>query len=833
MSNEQINETNSSASNSQSYFNEFYENTADGQFDIIKWMDCPSCINSEDILKEKLFNTISFSRCAALMRLSTLYSQDEFMSSKRNAFLSPQAFQINPLFRSIPSTIIQTVTNLFQRFYTIPDQVADEVVDFFTNKSPSFSDVFSTVTFPAIFFYFMTTEFSEAGSIFIEHCLALSHDRFTSSLLASFFDCFPRFSETLWQTFQKKCAKKSVFTSFLHAISESFRQLTPHHSRLIKILNENDPKFVSDFFFRQYFLPRARMRYYTACSDEFLNVFIELSRILNYCSFNYGSPHQQILMNAIIESQSESLTTQELSYVLDIQLPCVFSLLSGFEISFLREFLLESNLFKFKATLKESQIPPAKAESMLPGYVQFSAKPISSRAKRSPISIIFNNLQEKSNDENDFTEEEVANFERVWNQVLSTALINGLTVPQLINMKNPKNQEIQAVMNSTTVKSIRFRSFMLKKLNEKKNYSEKAFEIFIGRLQTQRELSRILEDFKRDSQMCMWKNAQEFVLEKCISQENFSSTIINEDEPQKYVSNSLKFMTFRYKENISCQHFYLKHLQQQNQTKKQLFDQQQNKQQQQIQQVFFDSNSAYRSNICQFCSFYSNDLNESSENLPEKKVKKDEKNENIMKMKAEKFEDLLCIVNSKENIPQFNYHYALAILNEWPTECEGMDEIRRDFAFFSDKRRCFLVKKEKIVTMISQNKFVLKVFKKMQNLRDLKLGNQIYELVQIIWQLNLVYDKFFKNNDDFILVKSFEEFACNCFFFAGVDELIVSFIWFTRLVTNFRQYINALSPKIIEVFIAVTDEMFDTVKKSDTKLSLKLNIAVIKVPKCI
>lgn len=64
----------------------------------------------------------------------------------------------------------------------------------------------------------------------------------------------------------------------------------------------------------------------------------------------------------------------------------------------------------------------------------------------------------------------------------------------------------------------------------------------------------------------------------------------------------------------------------------------------------------------------------------------------------------------------------------------------------------------------------------MQDLRDLKLGNQISELVKIIWQLQLVYDKFF-NNEENKLVKNFEEFACNCFFFAGVDELIIPFIF--------------------------------------------------------
>lgn len=831
MSNDQIEKINSNINNAHSNSDEFYEKTNNGQFDIIRWTQCPSFYNSEDILKEKLFKTISFCRCSALMRFSTLYPQDNLASSQRNAFLSPQAFEINPLFRVIPSTIIQTVTNLFQRFYTIPDQVAVEIIDFI-NKNQSYIDLIGTVTFPAVFFYFLTTEFSEAGSIFIEHCLAITHDRFTSSLLASFFDCFPRFSETLWQTFQKNCAKKSVFSSFLVAIQKSFRQLTPHHSRLIKMLNENDPKYLSDFFFRQYFQPRAKMRYYATCGDKFLNRLFELSRILNYCSFNYGSPHQQILMNAILESQSESLSSQELSYVYDIQLPCVYSLLSGVEICILRDFLLVSSLFKFKGTLKDCQIPPSRAQSMLPGYVQFSAKPISLRVKGTPISIIFNNLTEavNSEEENNFTNEESSNFERVWNQINAAAITNGLTVPRMINMKNPNSIEIQTIINSTTVKSPRFRSFMLKKLNEKKNSSEKMFEIFIGRLQTERELARILEDFKRDSQMCMWKNAQEFVLEKCVSQENLSSAIVNEDE-EKYVSNSLKFMTFRYKENVSCQQFYFAQIQQQQQQQKKQKNDQENKEQLfQSHPLYFDSSCALRSNICNYCSFYSNELNESSENLNKiSEIKENKKSGKIMKMKAEKFEELLNVINYKENIAQFNFHFALAILNEWPIESEGMIEIRRKFAIFSDKRRCFLVENDKNVSMISQNKFVLKVFKRMQNLRDLKLGNQISELVKIIWQLKLVYDKFFK---DFESVKNFEEFACNCFFFAGVDELIVSFIWFTRLASNFGHFIEAISPEVIEVFIAVTCKMFDIVKKEDNHLSLKLNISVIKVPTC-
>lgn len=255
---------------------------------------------------------------------------------------------------------------------------------------------------------------------------------------------------------------------------------------------------------------------------------------------------------------------------------------------------------------------------------------------------------------------------------------------------------------------------------------------------------------------------------------------------KKFVSSSLKFMTFRYKENVSCQQFYLAHLQQQQQIKMQqnLLNEkiQKDQQLQQFHPMYFNSNAAYRSNVCQFCSFYSSGFDESSENLNETVTKENkndddkskEKSKKIKKMKAEKFENLLNIVDYKENIAQFNYHYALAILNEWPIESEGMDEIRKKFSILSDKRRCFLVEKKEIVSMISQNKFVLKVFKKMQDLRDLKLCNQISELVKIIWQLQLVCDKFF-NNEENKLVKNFEElYHLFLVYKIGILELIFS-----------------------------------------------------------
>lgn len=108
-------------------------------------------------------------------------------------------------------------------------------------------------------------------------------------------------------------------------------------------------------------------------------------------------------------------------------------------------------------------------------------------------------------------------------------------------LKNPRNNEIKRIINSSTVKSNRFQAFMLKKLNEKKLSSEKIFEIFFGRFQTERE---ILDDFKRDGQMCMWKNAQEFVLENCVSQEDFSSAIVKDNDEKKIRVEQLEIYDF-------------------------------------------------------------------------------------------------------------------------------------------------------------------------------------------------------------------------------------------------------------------------------------------------
>lgn len=755
----------------QSQNEKFYEQTKQNQFLINSWTDCPSYANSESILKEKIFETIAVSRAAALMRLTTLFQQELLMQTQRKSFLSPESLVISPLYVSVPATLIQVVTHLFQRFYTTPEIVSKEIVTFFSSQSTEYADLFSTVTFPAIFFYFMTNEFSDAGCTFIEHCLNFQHNNFTASLLASFLDCFPRFTETLWATFEKNCNEKSVFLSFVVAIKHSFRQLTPHHSYLIRRLYETDPQFLSDFFFRQYFQPRAHMKYYTACGDKFLGLLLDLVRILKYAASNYGLPHQQILMNAILESQSESLSSQELSYVHDIQLPVIFSLLSGTEIAFLREFLLQSDIIKFKPTLRDNDVSECKKKSLDAGFVQFSAKPISAHSNRPPLSTIFSitklqhikdelerqksnkksrlteslendsqsnsanneNQMNSANHENegnglfglnDFPNEEETNFERLWKKIGLCAQKYGLTVPTLINTGHLLNHEISTIVNSTLVKSDQFRSFMLLKLNEKKIDSEQSFEIFIGRLQTERQLSRICEDFRRDSQMCMWKNAQEFVLKNCIAQGNTSSTIINDDS--NFITNSFKFMKFRYNENVSCQHFYLHHLHQQRM---------QQKTSEKTSSTFSLSSSSNFYSVDDLADF--NDgiqLNQISE--PQSQLKLSESKSPLlpatMKMKKEKFEDLLKIVKIEDNIAEYNYHYVLALLNEWPSNSEGMPEIKKLFSSFSDKRRCLLAENKSIVSAISNNEFVMTVFKRMQNLVNLKLGNQIAELVHII-----------------------------------------------------------------------------------------------------
>ncbi|OHS99940.1 hypothetical protein TRFO_33550 [Tritrichomonas foetus] len=832
-------------------------------YSIMNWIECPSFYKSEETFKQKIFQMIGTSRCAAFMRLSTLMPQDIYTHEQRKAFLSPSSLDVIPLFRSISASIIQIITNVIPRFFTDQKKISEIVTDYFL-KNSIYADLFSTVTFPAIFFYFSTTEFSELGSIFLENCLSIVHSSFTSNLLASYFDCYPRFTETLWLTFESNYPKKSVFNSFLDAISVSFRQLTPNHSRLIHILNDADPEFLSEFFFREYFQPRAHMKYYTASGDRYLAVLVDLLSILNFAALNYGSPHQKILLSAIINAHSSS--TQELSYSNDIQLPTVYALLSGVEISFLREMILDSDLIKYKKTLQESTIPENKAISMAPGYIQFSSKQILSHSKRQQMSILFNlypkenkssqmknsesnqamnhdantinsnnnisneinheasadngrrsseineNTRNSENENEGETEyeneniqnekensamkrktEQVADFDRLWNKLVKMAHDEGQSVNDLIN--NPKSMDVRSVVNSSIVQSTHFRQFMLEKLTSQISNSEKAFEVFIARLQTQRELARICEDFKRDSRMYMWKNAQEYVLNNCIAQGSYADSTHETVIPSKST-----FMAIRYQESLTF-----------------------------------------------------HKLKEPVNVPPHYPT--------ANKLKSKYFEDLLKYITLKDNMPQFIYHFVLTLLNEWPYESEQSKEIIQSFRSFSDKRRCILAEDKKVVSMVANNAFVLKVFRRMQKLRELKLGNQIAEIVHIITQLKLVFIKFYTNNsnlnennfndnnllDNHLINKyenknnvnnndventTFEEFACNCFFFAGVDELIISFIWFTRLASNFREYINALQNETIETFIGVTRQMFFIVKEFNPKLSVFLNESVLKIPQC-
>ena len=714
---------------------------------IIHWIECPSFHKSEENLKQRIFQMIATSRCAAFLRLSALMPQEIYTNqSQRKAYLSPTALDIVPLYRTYPASLIQIITNAIPHFFTEPLKMADLVIEYF-NSNPTYASLFGTVTFPALFYYFTTCEFTESAFVFVKNCLSITHNAFTSCLLAAFFDGFPRFTETLWMNFESKYQNKSVFNAFMESLSAAFRQLTQFHSSLIKQLYESDPEYLSKFFFSYYFQPRAHMKYFTAAGDHYLAVLLDLLKLLRYTSSNYGSPHQKILLKTILDAESQ--INQDFSYWDDVQLPVVYLLLSGVELNIFKELILKSDLIKFKNILENIKVSPEKLASLEPGFVQYIARnavPNQNRPKH-PILFDSHTVEAKENPE----------FERVWNQVSKLAIDEGQDVNEFI--VNPRSQKGLAFVNSSIVQTDAFKKLMAMKIRSKASIAEKKFELFMAKLQTFKELDQIMDDIRRDSQMYMWKNAQEYVVNNCIAK-----GVMDTEAHKPIKSIRTAFIEMRYKESIPNYKF-------------------------------------------------GNEFAELSYPV---------KNE----MKSSAFSDLLNLVDTKENISQFNYHFALTLLNELPVESSDVIEMLKQFRIFSDKRRCKLATNEKIIKMISQNSFTLFLFNKIQRLRDLRVGNKIYEISEIISQFKEVYNHFY-NDIDFT---NFEEFFCDCFFFAGIDDFIISFIWFSKLASNFRDYIAAMDSDLIEDFISITKKIFSIVSETDPKLSAILNLSAIKIP---
>ena len=407
---------------------------------------------------------------------------------------------VPPLFQKVPASVIQMTVAAMQKMFTSQTEFAASVVDFFAG-SKEYRDLFATITFPAVFSYFLTDELAGLAGSFVEEIVKINRSVFAKAVLAAYFDGYPRFIDTLWSTFDRLYGKESVLSALKGALAVASGQLSRHHAKLIDLILELDHDFMASFFFGYYLEPRAHMRYFSTSKNEKSGKLVQLVYLLKMAAES-GTPHGEILLQGL---DRRAMSVHHLTYHDDIGLPTMYVILSELELFMLRTFLTAKGYLKtnrFTVDVNDEQI-------LAPGYVQFSVKRIlGERREVQQMPILFTPKE---------THETVNPlFARAWKKLKQLADEEGISPDQMI--RKPTTARCKDAVSLPLTQSVDFRNYLFEKMLNKAESSQQRFERFVRLLCILEQLENIRGDWRMARKYYMWKRAEEFIVNSCMVQ---------------------------------------------------------------------------------------------------------------------------------------------------------------------------------------------------------------------------------------------------------------------------------------------------------------------------
>ena len=540
--------------NDINFTNQLRESVLKNEFDesISNWSKCPSFRKSEKNMQKCVLNTVKTARFNSLLRLTTLYNNEILSKNEINLLYEQNQEETIPLFQYVPASILQIATSGMGHLVGRYDKHIEKIYSYF-DENPKNASIYACMTFPAIHFYFMTSDFLELGTNFIMKAIDYKQNKLTMHFISSFLDSFPRFSEVLWQTFDSQTAQrnKSVLSAFLASLEKAFTHLTPFHSKVINHLFDIDENFALSFFINNYFHIRARQRYSHIQDDDEINTLHDLIQIFEFASQNSDSPIAKLFINAL--KNNKCMRMPSLAYATDIKIPIYYAFLSVTEVNIVFDLMQHCEIIQNRNKLNEIKMRAIQNHSLLPGYVQIPHRKILNQNTqyREPL-LFFGNLE--------ILKSKSADYSRAWKQLSKMSKETGKSPLDLIVY--PPTPYIKSIISRfDIIKQPNFINYITIKMHNKTIRGQQKFEQFMITKTAEDELNSMKACFEEDSKYYLSIIARDLLLQKCVS-----NGLISVSERILFPSSRALFIAREFNRNVSialtsmsktCEMYYL------------------------------------------------------------------------------------------------------------------------------------------------------------------------------------------------------------------------------------------------------------------------------------
>ena len=149
---------------------------------------------------------------------------------------------------------LQLALQWISTFITFTDKLGNAVAAYFSS-SPKELEYFGRVTFPTVFYHFVTKEFADQAMKFMDTLLSVAPTNIFGECFVGYFLNMPDFCNSVWKLFNENIAfcndpmlTSNILDSLLRALRSASSRLTDGHKIITKKFYEKDASGFAKYF---------------------------------------------------------------------------------------------------------------------------------------------------------------------------------------------------------------------------------------------------------------------------------------------------------------------------------------------------------------------------------------------------------------------------------------------------------------------------------------------------------------------------------------------------------------------------------------------------------
>lgn len=410
-------------------------------------------------------------------------------------------------------------------------QSADVIGNYFLNN-PENLELFGTVTFPSIFNFFLSEEFSNIGLKFVKRIAKKFPMKISKVFITAFLRVTPIFFQSLWsyfdiiaiENYKKHTDNGLVFQIFLKVLKITTSSLSKNEFICLRLLKEKSIDDFSEIFFGNLLIP-SHLLYY---SNHFhSNESKMILNILQFIQKNTKSSQFLMLTSVLFNNQYYRFVNKCYNN-LDKTISMIFTI----EEIIVIQNIVNNNTKFFNLSYFHNTITPKENDNYRLYFFDFDVKHVFKQNNQIDKNFMFNGLKENFSENNE--------FEKSWSKLSLLSKMYNTTEINLLKKTGLPLKEIHILDQIPFLNDKKFHEYVELISRNRIIQSLNSFESFISNETIHKSINELINQYETKSKQILTYFISQCYKKKDIQIQKSQQSLKNQEFTIENPSSNIK-----------------------------------------------------------------------------------------------------------------------------------------------------------------------------------------------------------------------------------------------------------------------------------------------------